>query len=180
MSARRVGYVFRPAHWVAVNGRWEFRPGAWVRPGGTCVDSDGDGVCNRFDRDRDGDGVVNSQDARPNNPNIANVAPPPLRVEPVPVLRPGQVWVPGHWRWDGREYNWIAGHYSARRSGYVWAPARWVQVGGRWEYREGTWVRPGNVCRDSDGDGVCDRFDSDKDGDGVRNSQDNRPNNPNR
>ncbi|MEJ5990233.1 thrombospondin type 3 repeat-containing protein [Ramlibacter sp. PS3R-8] len=185
MSARRSGYVYMPAQWVSVNGRWEYREGTWVRPGNNCRDTDGDGVCDRHDKDRDGDGVRNSQDARPGNPNVGapvyvQVPPPPPRAEPVPVMRAGQVWVPGHWRWNGREHVWIAGKYSARRSGYVYAPATWVQVGGRWEYREGTWTRPGNTCRDSDNDGVCDRHDRDRDGDGVRNSQDNRPNNPNR
>jgi hypothetical protein len=189
MSARRVGYIYTPARWVSVNGRWEYREGTWVRPGARYRDTDGDGIVDRWDSDKDGDGVPNDQDARPGNRNVGatagapvyvQVPPPPPRVEVVPVMRPGQVWVPGHWRWNGREHLWIAGHYSARRSGYVYAPARWVQVGGRWEYREGNWVRPGNVCRDSDGDGVCDRFDSDKDGDGVRNNQDARPGNPNR
>ena len=180
LSARRAGLVFMPAQWVNVNGRWEYREGTWVRAGSNCRDSDGDGICDRFDRDRDGDGVRNSQDARPGNPNVVMEAPPPLRVEPVPEMRRGQVWVPGHWRWDGREYTWVAGHYNARRSGYVWQPATWVQVNGRWEYREGVWARPGNSCRDRDNDGVCDRFDRDRDGDGVRNSQDARPGNPNR
>lgn len=199
MSARRSGYIYMPAQWVSVNGRWEYREGTWVRPGNSYRDSDGDGIAdrvdrdrdgdgvgNRNDRDRDGDGVRNSQDVRPGNPNVGGgavyvqVPPPPPRVEPQPVLRRGQVWVPGHWRWNGREHVWIEGRYTARRSGYVWAPAAWVQIGGRWEYREGRWTRPGNSCRDSDNDGVCDRFDRDRDGDGVRNSQDNRPNNPNR
>jgi hypothetical protein len=193
MSGRRAGFVYMPAQWVSVNGRWEYREGSWVRPGRACNDNDGDGVCNRNDRDRDGDGVRNSQDARPGNPNAGGpvavapggpvyvqVPPPPPRAEPAPVLRPGQVWVPGHWRWDGRQHVWVSGQYSARRSGYIYSPARWVQVGGRWEYRQGNWVRPGNSYRDSDGDGIADRFDNDKDGDGVRNNQDGRPNNPNR
>lgn len=187
VSTHRSGYVWAPARWVEKNGRWEFREGIWVRPG-VCRDNDKNNVCDRFDNDKDGDGIPNRVDAQPNRPVSAapaapiyvQVAPPPPRVEPVPVIRPGQVWIPGHWRWDGRQHAWIAGQYSARRSGYVYAPATWVQVGGRWEYRTGNWVRPGNSCRDSDGDGVCDRFDRDRDGDGVRNSQDNRPGNPNR
>ena len=188
LESRRAGYVFMPAQWVSVNGRWEYRAGSWVRPGAACRDTDGDGVCNRFDRDKDGDGVRNSQDVRPGNPTVGGapapvyvqVPPPPPRVEPPPVARRGQVWVPGHWQWNGREHVWVEGRYAARRTGYVWAPAAWVQVGGRWEYREGRWTRPGNTCRDSDGDGICDRFDRDKDGDGVRNNQDARPGNPNR
>lgn len=39
-------------------------------------------------------------------------APPPLIVETVPVRpRYAAVWVPGHWRWNGRRYVWIRGHY---------------------------------------------------------------------
>jgi hypothetical protein len=47
-----------------------------------------------------------------------------------------------------------------------------VQVGGRWEYRQGNWVRPGSNCHDTDNDGICDRHDRDRDGDGIRNSKD--------
>jgi hypothetical protein len=188
MSARRSGYIFMPAQWVNVNGRWEYREGTWVRPGNQYRDRDGDGIADRFDNDKDGDGIPNRVDAQPGRANATvqrsavyvQVPPPPPRAEPRPGKRPGEVWVPGYWSWNGREHVWVAGHYTARRVGYVWAPATWVQVGGRWEFREGNWARPGNACRDSDRDGICDRFDRDRDGDGVRNNQDARPGNPNR
>ncbi len=41
--------------------------------------------------------------------------PPPPRHERMPGLRPGHAWVPGHWRWNGRDYVWMRGHYEARR-----------------------------------------------------------------
>jgi len=45
-------------------------------------------------------------------------APPPPRVEVVPVLPRERVeiehWHPGYWRWDGREYVWAEGRYVAR------------------------------------------------------------------
>jgi len=73
---------------------------------------------------------------------VIRVAPPPLRHEAV-IARPGprQVWVPGFWRWSGREYvwvsgawqlppghhtRWVAGHYRTRRGGgWVYVPGRW-------------------------------------------------------
>src|SRR6185437_16541313 len=38
------------------------------------------------------------------------IGPPPPRTEVVPVLRPGYVWVPGYWNWNGRRYVWVRGH----------------------------------------------------------------------
>jgi hypothetical protein len=157
--ARRAGWTYAPERWVEVNGRWEFREGTWVRegmPGANVAIAQGPA------------GI------------FVQTAPPPPRVEAVPVRRNGQVWVPGHWQWNGTQHVWVAGHYLARRTGWIYAPARWVDVGGRWQYREGTWVRPGAGFRDSDGDGIADRFDNDRDGDGIPNSRDAVPGNPNR
>jgi hypothetical protein len=72
---------------------------------------------------------------------IIRVAPPPLRTEAI-VARPGprHVWVPGWWRWSGREYvwvpgawrlpprhrtAWVPGHYAHRRHGWVWIRGHW-------------------------------------------------------
>ena len=41
--------------------------------------------------------------------------PPPPRHERMPGLRAGHAWVPGHWRWNGRDYVWTRGHYEAER-----------------------------------------------------------------
>jgi len=63
--------------------------------------------------------------------------PPPLRFERVPPP-PGAryVWVPGHWRWDGRGYRWIGGRYQIRQVGWGrWVPGRWA-----WRPRMGRWV----------------------------------------
>jgi hypothetical protein len=151
-------------------------------------DSDGDGIADRFDRDRDGDGIPNRVDAQKDNPNrvasrgavYVEVAPPAPRVEVVPQPRRGEVWVPGHWKWGGSQYVWIPGHFQARRSGYIYVPEHWVQAGGRWEFRAGAWARPNANLRDSDGDGIADRYDRDRDGDGVPNRFDGRKDNPNR
>ena len=71
-------------------------------------------------------------------------APPPPRVEVVPVLPHERVerefWHPGHWRWNGHEYVWIAGRYVDRpRTGAVWVPGRWERRPGGWLYIEGHW-----------------------------------------
>jgi WXXGXW repeat (2 copies) len=71
-------------------------------------------------------------------------APPPPRVEVIPVLPPERVeverWQPGHWRWNGREYVWIEGHYVARpRPLAEWIPGRWEQRPRGWVFVEGHW-----------------------------------------
>ena len=85
-----------------------------------------------------------------------NVPPPAPRYEVVPAPRHGYAWVPGYWEWRGHRHIWVAGHWVAERPGYVYAPARWVERDGRWYY-----TRPGwHGRRDSDGDGVPDRYDA--------------------
>ncbi|HEY0822668.1 MAG TPA: YXWGXW repeat-containing protein [Ramlibacter sp.] len=93
---------------------------------------------------------------------IVQVAPPPLRRERVPPPRRGYVWVPGFWDWNGRRYVWRPGYWVRARRGYRWREHRWVQRDGGWVRERGRWERG-----DRDGDGVPNRFDS-------------RPNNPNR
>jgi hypothetical protein len=68
------------------------------------------------------------------------VAPPPPRYERV-VVRPGYVWTPGYWRWNGRRHVWIAGHAVPVRHGYVYRPARWYRSGPAWRFHTGAWVR---------------------------------------
>lgn len=69
----------------------------------------------------------------------ANVAPPPLRAEPVPPPRRGYVWVPGYWAWGHSRYNWQRGHWVRERRGYHYTPARWERDGNRWRYYDGRW-----------------------------------------
>ena len=84
-------------------------------------------------------------------------APPPPRYEAAPRPRRGQVWVPGHWEWRGHRHVWHAGYWTKARPGYHYREPRWEQHGNRWEMRPGGW---------------------DRDGDGVPNRYDRRPNNP--
>lgn len=66
-------------------------------------------------------------------------APPPPRVERV-VVRPGYVWTPGYWRWNGRRHVWIGGHYVRARPGYVYVGPRWEPHGPAYRFHRGYWV----------------------------------------
>jgi hypothetical protein len=95
---------------------------------------------------------------------IVNVAPPAARQEAVPAPRRGFVWVPGHHEWRQRHHVWVSGHWIKARPGYAYNAPQWSERNGKWVMREGQWVRSAR----------------DRDGDGVPNRQDARPNNPNR
>jgi hypothetical protein len=91
-----------------------------------------------------------------------NVAPPAPRVEVTPAPRAGYVWVPGYWDASGHRHVWRRGHWERQRHGYRYVEPRWMQNGDRWILERGRWAR------------------GDRDGDGVPNRLDRRPNNPNR
>lgn len=93
---------------------------------------------------------------------VVQKAPPALRREAVPAARRGYEWIPGYWNWTGRKYVWVKGHYEKVRRGYVYARPEWRQGDNGWTLNRGGW-RAG-----------------DRDGDGVRNRDDARPNNPSR
>jgi hypothetical protein len=101
---------------------------------------------------------------------IIREAPPPPREEAAPNARRGYEWAPGHWAWRNGQHVWVRGHYIRERRGMHWVPDQWVERNGRWQLVAGHWERghrgPG-AGRDRDGDGVPNRLDA-------------RPNNPNR
>jgi hypothetical protein len=68
-------------------------------------------------------------------------APPPIRREVIPPAPyPGGVWIPGHWRWNGRRYVWMGGYYRhAPRPAAVWIPGHWAQRPGGWVWIHGHW-----------------------------------------
>jgi hypothetical protein len=92
--------------------------------------------------------------------------PPPPREERMPEMRRGYEWAPGHWAWRNGRHVWVEGRQMRERRGSHWVADRWVERHGRWELVAGHWER-GARNRDRDGDGVPNRYDS-------------RPNNPNR
>ena len=67
--------------------------------------------------------------------------PPATRVEVVPAPRPGHVWAPGYWRWEGRRHVWVEGHWIKERRDHHWVPERWVEVenGHRYHFEPGHW-----------------------------------------
>ena len=83
--------------------------------------------------------------------------PPAPRYEVVPPPRPGYTWAPGYHYWDGRQHVWRSGYWIAEQPGYVYYGPTWVEREGRWAYQGPRW---------------------DRDGDGVPNRYDARPNNP--
>lgn len=88
---------------------------------------------------------------------VIQTAPPPPRFERVPPPRRGYVWSPGHWEWRGGRHAWVGGVWMRERPGYAYRAPEWRQVDGRWQYASPRW---------------------DRDGDGVPNRMDRRPNNP--
>ena len=113
-------------------------------------------------------------------------APPPPRYEAIPRPRRGHVWVPGHWEWQGRRHVWMSGYWLQARPGYYYRAPHWEQRNGRWEMNDGRWDRDSHRVPDRhDRYDRYDRYDRhdrydrrDRDGDGVRNRDDRRPDNP--
>jgi len=75
---------------------------------------------------------------------IAPRAPPPPRVEVVPPSLPQMaavdVWRPAHWDWNGTDWDWIPGAYSARpRPAAVWYPGHWLEGTNGWVWQDGYW-----------------------------------------
>jgi len=68
-------------------------------------------------------------------------APPPPRHEVVHEARPGHVWIPGYWYWEGHRHVWAKGHWERVRPGRHWVPARWEQRGDMHHYEPGRWER---------------------------------------
>jgi len=76
---------------------------------------------------------------------IIPLGPPAPREEPVPPpplqYRADRVaWQPGHWRWDGHDYEWEPGHYvELPRHRHHWEAGRWEQRPGGWVWLDGRW-----------------------------------------
>jgi hypothetical protein len=76
---------------------------------------------------------------------VAPRAPPPTRYEVAPPAPRDRVeilvWDPGRWRWDGRDWEWVPGHYVERphREAH-WEPGHWNErPNGSWVWIEGHW-----------------------------------------
>jgi hypothetical protein len=93
---------------------------------------------------------------------VVRTAPPAPRHEVVPHARRGYEWVSGNWNWNGHRYVWQKGHFEKVRKGYSYHRPEWRQGANGWTLERGGWHR------------------GDRDGDGVPNRLDDRPNNPHR
>jgi hypothetical protein len=81
--------------------------------------------------------------AEPGGTVVAPVAPPPPRAEMPPSPPPRHEhydWQPGYWRWNGRAYVWVPGHYAQRPHRMaVWVPGHWQRRQGGWIWIPGHW-----------------------------------------
>lgn len=88
--------------------------------------------------------------------------PPAARHEVTPAPRRGYVWVPGYWDANRGKHTWKKGHWERQRAGFHFVEPRWIERNNGWALERGRWNR------------------GDRDGDGVPNSRDRQPDNPNR
>jgi len=67
------------------------------------------------------------------------VPPPPPRFEAVPAPRPGYVWAPGYWGWEGQRHVWAPGRHIEARPGHSWVADGWQERDGRHHFAPGRW-----------------------------------------
>ena len=91
---------------------------------------------------------------------FVRVEPPAPRAEVAPLPRRGYVWAPGYWDWRRNHHVWVAGSWVRERRGYRYNAPQWQQRDDRWYLERGRWAR------------------GDRDGDGVPNRSDRRPDDP--
>jgi hypothetical protein len=65
--------------------------------------------------------------------------PPATRVEVVHEARPGWIWTPGYWSWEGHRHVWREGSWIKQRPGMRWEAARWERHGERYHFDPGHW-----------------------------------------
>ena len=93
------------------------------------------------------------------NLNISIGRPPPAPIyEVTPAPRPGYVWAPGYYRYEGNHYLWTKGRWMAERRGYHWTNDRWEHGSHGWYHVPGRWDRA-QAFRDHDHDGVPNAYD---------------------
>ncbi len=76
--------------------------------------------------------------------HVAFVPPPALvvagAIAAAAAVRPGYVWVDGHWDWIGAQWTWSQGYWLEDRPGYLWIQGNWYLGGeGQYHYRPGHW-----------------------------------------
>lgn len=71
---------------------------------------------------------------------VAPQPPPVTVIEEEPVPRPGYVWARGYWRWDGRAYQPVRGHWEVVRPGYRYVHPHYERRNDGWHLNVGVWV----------------------------------------
>ena len=106
--------------------------------------------------------------------------PPALRVEIQPSFRSGYIWIPGFWDLRASRYFWVPGNYVRERRGYNYHHHSWRNDNGRWVAERGRWQFNGRDYRHNNRNDSGHRSNKhrDSDGDGVPNRYDSQPNNP--
>lgn len=70
---------------------------------------------------------------------VAPRPPPQVIVEQV-QQRPGYVWARSYYRWDGRQYVTMGGHWEPLHPGYHYVHPYYEQHGDGWHWRAGLWI----------------------------------------
>jgi hypothetical protein len=73
---------------------------------------------------------------------LAPAPPPPSQPEDKPIIDMPQmaIWRPGHWVYDGANFNWVPGVIMNRPSPTAaWSPDRWVRHEFGWGFEPGHW-----------------------------------------
>jgi hypothetical protein len=73
---------------------------------------------------------------------IVKTPPPEAYVESQPPsARATDVWVPGYFKWDGRDYDWVPGRWATPPDHtHDWVPGEWSERSdGRWQFVDGHW-----------------------------------------
>lgn len=69
---------------------------------------------------------------------------PPVRAERIPkppASRTTQIWQPGHWDWDGRNYRWLEGEWVPRSGhGPLWQDGFWRRRGNAFAWTPAHWM----------------------------------------
>lgn len=129
---RKKGFVWQKGRWDWKNNNWAWLPGHWERAKAKSRWREGKWE----QRGNEWVFVDGGWEVAPERPNMA---PPPPREETI-VVRPGQIFVKGHWEWDNGEYVWEPGHYETQRQAKQWREPHWEQRGNEWVFVEGAWI----------------------------------------
>jgi hypothetical protein len=114
-------------------GRWERRGSAWHWIDGRWI-----GTQAVVETPPTATVIVPAPEARPMYPTAA---PPQPRAENSGTARPGELWIAGHWDWQGGAWAWLAGHWEPVHPNEAWVAGRWELQGSYYVWVEGRWDR---------------------------------------